>query len=502
MSVHTSELPAPGPAPAEARPAPAAPTRGAVRAGVALGLLAGCNAMILLDESMVQIALPGMAQGLALTPVDLGWVITAYLLAFGGLLLLGGRMGDLLGRRKVFLTGVALFTVAAALRAAVDSGDLLIAVRALQGVGSALAAPSALALLLSMFGEGRPRKRAIAVYTAVGAASTAGGLLLAGVFSSVGSWRWVLLLNVPLGLLILLLAPLVVEETRPTRGRFDLAGALVSTLGAVSLVFGLTRAAEHPWTDATVAGPAAAGLVLLLVFLAIERRAQQPIVVLRLFADRNRTGAYAGTFAVQGALIGTGFFLVQFFQQFAGYTPLGSAVALTPVAAAMILMSGAAVWLERRIGPRNLMLAGAVLLISSNVWLSRLTPDFGYAGSVLPALLLFGTGMAFCVVPPTILATSGLHTDEAGAASSVHNALQTVGASLGLAILVTVGTNAGRAAEQTVPAGAPPEAAMGHVFMESMTASFLAGAGFAAAAFIAALFIRPSGAAAARTSDS
>ncbi|MFD7627294.1 MFS transporter [Streptomyces sp. NPDC059851] len=495
MSVHTSELTAP-------RPAPAAPARGAVGAGVALGLLASCNAMVLLDESMVQIALPGMGQGLGLTPVGLGWVINAYLLAFGGLLLLGGRMGDLLGRRKVFLTGVALFTVAAALRGAATSQEFLIAVRALQGVGSALATPSALALVLSTFGEGAPRKRAIAVYTAVGAASTAGGLLLAGTFSSLSSWRWMLLLNVPLGLLILLLAPLVVEETEPSRGRFDLAGALVSTLGAVCLVFGLTRAAEHPWTDVTVAGPATAGIALLLVFLVIERRAQQPIVVLRLFDDRNRIWAYAGTFAVQGALIGTGFFLVQFFQQFAGYSPLASAVALTPVAAAMITMSGAAVWLERRLGPRPLLLTGAVLLIASNVWLSRLTPDFHYGGSVLPALLLFGSGMAFCVVPPTILATSGLHSDEAGAASSVHNALQTVGASLGLAILVTVGTNAGRSAEQSLPAGAPPEEAMGHVFVESMSASFLAGAGFAAAAFLAASFIRPSGAATARTSDS
>ncbi|MFF4173853.1 MFS transporter [Streptomyces sp. NPDC001744] len=493
MSVHTSELSAP-------RPSPVAPRRGAARAGTALALLAGCNAMVLLDESMVQIALPGMSRGLGLDPVGLGWVLNAYLLTFGGLLLLGGRMGDLLGRRKVFLAGVALFTVAAALRAAATSGDLLIALRALQGIGSALAAPSALALVLSMFGEETARKRAIALYMAVGAASTAGGLLLAGTLSSLSSWRWVLLLNVPLGLLILLLTPLVIEETRPSRGRFDLTGALVSTLGAVSLVFGLTRAAEHPWTDVTVAGPAAAGVVLLFLFLAVERRARQPIVVLRLFGDRNRAWAFAGTFAVQGALIGTGFFLVQFLQLFAGYSPLLSAVALTPVAAAMITMSGAAVWLERRLGPRGLLLTGATLLIASNAWLSRLTPDFGYGGDVLPALLLFGSGMAFCVVPSAILATSGLHDDEAGAASSVHNALQTVGASLGLAVLVTVGTHAGRGAEQALPAGTPPEQAMGHVFVESMSASFLAGAGFAAAALLVAVFIRPPGAAAARTS--
>ncbi len=353
-----------------------------------------------------------------------------------------------------------------------------------------------------MFGEEGARKRAIALYTAVGAASTAGGLLLAGTFSSFGSWRWVLLLNVPLGLLILLLAPLVIEETTPSRGRFDLAGALVSTLGAVALVLGLTRAAEHPWTDPTVTGPVVAGAALLLVFLRVERRARQPVVVLRLFADRNRTWAYATTFAVQGALIGTGFFLVQFFQQFAGYSPLLSAVALTPVAAAMITMSGTAVWLERRLGPRTLLLTGAVLLIASNVWLSRLTPDFGYGTQVLPALLLFGSGMAFCVVPSVILATSGLHSDEAGAASSVYNALQTLGASLGLALLVTVAAQAGRSAEQTLPGGASPEQALGHVFVQSMSASFLAGSAFAAAAFVTALFIRSSGAAAARTSHS
>ncbi|MDX2680473.1 MFS transporter [Streptomyces sp. NY05-11A] len=495
MSVHTSKVPA-------TRPLSAAPGRSTVRAGTALALLAGCNAMVLLDESMVQIALPGMSQGLGLTPVGLGWVVNAYLLTFGGLLLLGGRMGDLLGRRRVFLAGVALFTVAAALRGAATSGEFLIAVRAVQGIGSALAAPSALALVLSMFGEESARKRAIALYMAVGAASTAGGLLLAGTFSSLGSWQWMLLLNVPLGLLILLLAPLVIEETAPSRGRFDLAGALVSTLGAVALVFGLTRAAEHPWTDLTVVGPLLAGAALLLLFLRIERRARQPIVVLRLFADRNRTWAFTATFAVQGALIGTGFFLVQFLQQFAGYSPLLSAAALTPVAAAMMTMSAAAVWLERRLGPRTLLLTGAALLIASNVWLSRLTPDFGYGADVLPALLLFGTGMAWCVVPSAILATSGLHSDEAGAASSVHNTLQTLGASLGLALLVTVGTQAGHSAQQSVPDGASPEEALGQVFVHSMSASFLAGAVFAAAAFVVALFIRPSGGAAAHTTHS
>lgn len=489
MSAHTYERPAPGAAPPPPRP------RRAARTGVALGLLAGCNAMVLLDEAMVNIALPGLGQGLGLSQVGLGWVLNAYLLAFGGLLLLGGRAGDLLGRRKVFLAGVALFTAAAALRAIAPSGEFLIAVRAVQGVGAALATPSALALVLSLFAEGGSRKRAIAVCTAVGAVSTAGGLLLSGALSSLGSWRWVLLLNVPVGVAILLLAPLVIDETPRNRGRFDLAGAALSTAGAAALVFGLARVAEHPWSDPLVIGSLAAGAALLALFLLVERRAEQPIVVLRLFGDRSRAWAYTGTFAVQGALIGTMFFLVQYFQYIAGHGPLASAVALTPVALAMVTMSAAAVRLERHIGPKRLMLTGAALLAAANLWLAQLTAFSDYWDSVLPALLVFGTGMAFCVIPATVLGTSGLRSDEAGAASSVHNALQTIGASLGLAVLVTVAAHAGRAAAQDPPAGASPEAVQGHVFVESMSAGFGAGACFAVAAFAAALFIRPAGAA-------
>lgn len=486
MSAHVTEPPALGTAPP--KPAPAA------RAGLALGLLATCNAMIMIDESMVNIALPGMGQDLGLGPVGLGWVLNAYLLTFGGLLLLGGRTGDLLGRRRVFLAGVALFTAAAALRGLAPSGEFLIAVRAVQGIGAAFAAPSALALVLSLFPEGAGRKKAIAVCTAVGALSTAGGLLLSGALTSLSSWRWVLLLNVPIGVAILLLAPLVIAETPRSRGRFDLAGAVLSTAGAAALVFGLARVAEHPWSDPLVVGTLTAGVLLLVTFWFVERRAEQPVVVLRLFADRDRLTAYTGTFAVQGALIGTMFFLIQYFQYVAGHDPLTSALALTPVAVAMITMSGAAVRIERAVGPKRLMLTGAALLVVANLWLSRLEAGSDYWNTALPALLVFGTGMAFCVLPTTILGTSGLRHDEAGAASSVHNALQTVGASLGLAVLVTVAARAGSAAAENPPAGLPEEAVQGHVFLESMSASFTAGACFAVAAFAVALFIRPAGA--------
>ncbi|WP_327358844.1 MFS transporter [Streptomyces sp. NBC_01304] len=468
-ATEVSRLPvAPVPEPLQSPLAKPSRTRGRLRRATALGVIAGCNAMIQLDDPIVNIALPGMREGLGLSAVDAAWVINAYLLAFGGLLLLGGRAGDILGRRKVFLVGVGLFTAAASLRGLASSGELLVAIRAVQGIGAALAAPSGLALLLSMFAEGASRKRAIAVCTAVGAVSTAGGLLLAGALASLSSWRWVLFLDVPLGLAILVLAPLVLAETPRHRGRFDLAGALVSALGAASLVYGLAQAAEREWSDPLVLTCVTAGAGLLAVFARIERRAQQPIVVPRLFADRDRVLAYAVTLAVPGALIGTYFFLNQFFQRQNGWSPLMTAVALLPLPVTMAVTAGAAVRLERQFGPKRLLAGGAVLLVTGNLSLATLGQGGSYATVVLPALVLLGAGMACSVLPPTILATSRLHSSEAGAAASVLNALQTLGGSIGLATLVTVSVHG-----------------------DGMSGGFLTGAVFAVVALLSAAFLRP-----------
>ncbi|MEV3993963.1 MFS transporter [Streptomyces sp. NPDC049837] len=472
MSVDVSQELVTPVAPARAVPAPVAPAppakaRRRARPGVALAVIALCNAMIQLDDPIVNVALPGMREGLGLSAVGASWVVNAYLLAFGGLLLLGGRAGDILGRRAVFLAGVGLFTAAAALRGLAPSGEFLVAVRAVQGVGAALAAPSGLALVLSMFAEGAPRKRAIAVCTAVGAVSTAGGLLLAGALTSLSSWRWVLYLDVPVGLVILLLAPFVIEETARSRGRFDLAGALVSALGAASLVYGLARAAERPWSDPAVVGCVGAGAGLLVVFAAIERRAEQPIVVPQLFGDRDRVLAYAATLAVPGSLIGTYFFLNQFFQGRHGWSALATACALLPLPVTMAATAGAAVRLERRFGAKRLMAGGAALLIAGNLWLAGLGASDAYASGVLPALVLLGAGMACCVLPPTVLATSGLARDEAGAAAAVLNSLQSVGGSIGLAALVAVTAQTG-----------------------GMAGGFLTGAAFAGFALVAATLLR------------
>jgi EmrB/QacA subfamily drug resistance transporter len=438
------------------------------RPGVALALLAGCNAMIQLDDPIVNIALPGMRADLGLSAVGASWVFSAYLLAFGGLLLLGGRAGDILGRRKVFLAGVAVFTVAAGARALAPTGEVMVAVRAVQGLGAACAAPSGLALLLSTFAEGAARKKAIAVCTAVGAVSTAGGLLLAGALTSLGSWRWVLLLNVPIGAAILLLGPRVLPETARSRGRFDVLGALLSAAGATCLVYALARAADHAWSDPTVAFPLLGGLALLAVFAAVERHAEQPVVVLRLFADRDRVLAYLAVLAVPGALVGAYFFLSQSFQH-KGLSPLVTACALLPVPVTMAVMAGVAVRAERLLGPKRLMALGAMALALGNLMLACL--DDVEVVRVLPALVLLGAGMAFCVIPPTVLATSRLRGDEAGAASSVLNSLQALGGSLGIALLVTASSG------QTE-------------FADMRSVGFVTGAVFAAVVLLAALAVR------------
>ncbi|MFI2714635.1 MFS transporter [Micromonospora sp. NPDC018662] len=460
------------------------------RYGLALAVVVAGQSMILVDEMIVNIALPGMSADLSLGPVALSWVINAYLLTYGGLLLLGGRAGDILGRRKVFLAGVALFSLACLARGLATEAWMLITARALQGVGAALTAPCVLALIVSMFAEGPLRRRAIAVYTAVGGLGAALGLLLAGTVTSASSWRWVLVLNVPIGLLVLLAAPFVVRETPPHPGRFDVAGALSSALGVAALVWALSAVGSEGWRDATVQLLIAAGLALIAVFVFVERRARQPIVVPRLFADRDRVCAYLAVLLVQGSQIGQLFFLTQFLQQGLGYSPMRAALAFLPVTVTLLALSGAVVKLQPRIGARPLVVLGAVMLIGSNLLLSRLDLETRYLTDVLPALLLLGAGIALGTIPATVLGTSGVGDDETGSASSVITATTTLGASLALAVLVTVLTAASTRAASAPPAGLPPEAVGGYAFLHGMSAAFVAGAVFAAATLVVALFIR------------
>lgn len=459
------------------------------RTGIALGLLVTCQAMILVDDMIVTIALPGMSAELGLNPAQLSWVINSYLLTFGGLLLLGGRAGDILGHRRVFLAGVTLFTVMCLLRGLATHEWQLIAARGMQGAGAALASPGILALIINMYREGPRRKRAIAIYTAIGGLGAAVGLLLAGTLTSAISWHWVLMLNVPVGVLILLLAPLVIGETKRHPARFDLAGALSSAAGLAALVYALSHASGEGWRTLPVRYSFAAALVLLVGFVAIERRARQPIVVPRLFADRGRSAAYLVVLLVQGAQIGQLFFLTQFFQQRLGFSPLLAALAFLPVTLTLLSVAAVVVRLEPRLGARPLIMAGAAMLGGSNLLLTQLGMNTDYLTDVLPALLLLGAGIALGTIPATIAATAGVRSAESGSASSMVNAVTTVGAALALSVLVSVMTSASTTAAAQIPAGIPEQLAQDRAFVTGMSASFLAASLFALATFVAALFI-------------
>jgi EmrB/QacA subfamily drug resistance transporter len=441
------------------------PVSGAARRGhhpaLALTIIAASQLMVVLDATIVNIALPQIQQALNFSTTSLSWVLNAYTLTFGGLLLLGGRAGDILGRRRVFIAGILVFTLASFLGGLATSSAWLLAARALQGVGGAIAAPTALALITTNFEEGEERNRAFGVFGAVAVAGGALGLLAGGMLTSWLSWRWVLFVNVPIGVLLASLAPLYISESERQPGRFDLGGALTSTAGMAALVYGFIRAAQEGWSDPGTIGSFVAAAVLLAVFFSIETRIRQPITPLHMFRDRNRAGSYAIMLALAAAMFGMFFFLTLFVQGVLGYSPLRAGFAFLPITAAIILTSQFAARSLPRLGPKRLMTTGAVLAVVGLAWQTQVTVDSGYVDGILGPMLVFGLGMGLLFVPLTIVAVSGVPPHESGAASSLLNVMQQVGGSLGLSILVTVFGTASRneAAAQLTRflADAPPQ---------------------------------------------
>jgi EmrB/QacA subfamily drug resistance transporter len=438
---------------------------GAARRGhhpaLALFVIAASQLMVVLDATIVNIALPQIQQALGFSTTSLSWVLNAYTLTFGGLLLLGGRAGDILGRRRMFIAGILLFTLASFLGGLATTAGWLLAARALQGVGAAVAAPTALALITTNFAEGRERNRAFGVFAATAVAGGSIGLLAGGMLTSWLSWRWVLFVNVPIGILLALAAPLYITESQRQPGRFDLGGALTSTAGMTALVYGFISAAQQGWSDPATLGSFAAAAVLLGVFFWIETRTRQPITPLHLLRDRNRAGVYAIMLALAAAMFGMFFFLTLFVQDVLGYSPLRAGVAFLPVTAAIVFTSQLAAQSLPRLGPKRLMTAGALLAVVGLAWLSRVSVTSGYLEGILGPMLVFGLGMGLLFVPLTILAVSGVERHETGAASSLLNVTQQIGGSLGLSILVTVFGAASRneATNQATQllANAPPE---------------------------------------------
>ncbi|WP_326701452.1 MFS transporter [Streptomyces sp. NBC_01754] len=420
-----------------------APQRGHGK-GIALLVIASCQLMVVLDVTIVNIALPHMQRALGFSTENLSWVVNAYTLTFGGLLLLGGRLGDILGRRRVFVFGVLLFVFASLLGGLSQEPWQLLAARSLQGVGAAIASPTALSLITTTFHEGPERNRAFGVFAAVSAGGSAIGLLMGGVLVEWLDWRWVLFVNVPIGALIALATPRYIRESERHPGHFDLFGALTSTVGMVLLVYGFIRASEEGWSNLLTVLAFVGAVVFLAVFLSVERRSKQPITPLKMFRDRNRAGAYAMMLCLAAAMFGMFFFLTLFAQNVLDFSPLRTGLAFLPVSAVIAVSAGSASRLLPRWGPKPFMVTGAVLVAGGLAWLSRIDVHSSYAGSLLGPILVFGTGMGMQFVSLTLMAVSGVAPREAGAASGVLNATQQVGGSLGLSILVTVFGTASR----------------------------------------------------------
>ncbi|WP_031081236.1 MFS transporter [Streptomyces sp. NRRL WC-3549] len=474
--------------------------------GIALLVIASCQLMVVLDVTIVNIALPHMQRALGFSTENLSWVVNAYTLTFGGLLLLGGRLGDILGRRRVFIFGVLLFVLASLLGGLSQESWQLLAARALQGIGGAIASPTALSLITTNFGEGPERNRAFGVFAAVSAGGSAIGLLAGGVLVEWLDWRWVLFVNVPIGVLIALATPRHIRESERHPGNFDLLGALMSTLGMVLLVYGFIRASEDGWSNPLTIAAFVGAVVFLALFIAVERRSKQPITPLRMFRDRNRAGAYGMMLCLAAAMFGMFFFLTLFVQNVLGFSPLRAGLAFLPVSVLVAVSAGFASRLLPRWGPKPFMVTGAILVAGGLAWLSRADAHSTYAGSILGPILVFGTGMGMQFVSLTLMAVSGVVPREAGAASGLLNASQQVGGSLGLSILVTVfGTASRNEATDQIPrflSQATPAQQLAfrrtrqlphpwsdHVLASGVSTAFVVAVVFAIVAALVALFV-------------
>lgn len=391
----------------------------AERPGITLAVIVACQLMIAIDGTVMNVALPTLKQSLGFTETGLSWVPTSYALAFGGLLLLGGRAGDILGRRVVFTAGVAVFTQASLLGGLAPTAGWLIVARVAQGVGAALAGPSTLSLITSSFAEGAERNRALGIFSTVAGLGLAVGLIVGGLLTQLVSWRWVLLINVPIGAAILALALRHVRETPRHAGRFDTVGALTSTLGMTLLVYGLIRVAVEGWGDVLAVATLAAGVVLLALFTAVEARAEQPVMPLRLFAERRRAFAFLTMLLLAGTMIGMFFFLIQFLQNVLGFTPLVAGVAFLPMAVALFWSARTAPKALPKLGPTRVMTVGALAVVIGVAWLTRLAVTSTYVGGVLVSLILFGVGIGFSFMPLNMVILSGLPPRDIGAASGV-----------------------------------------------------------------------------------
>ncbi len=486
-------VPVPG---AEAR----AGTGESGRRNLALVVIASAQLMVVLDATIVNVALPHIQAALGFSGSGLEWVVNAYAVTFGGLLLLGGRAGDRLGRRRVFVAGLLLFSAASFLGGLATSQWWLLAARALQGAAGAVIAPTALALITTNFPEGQARNRAMGVYSAMAGGGGAVGLLLGGILTTYVSWRWVFFVNVPIGIVVAAAAPQVLAESPRRPGRIDVIGAVTGTAGVALLVYGLSKAATGQdgishWGDVPVVLSLAAAVVLLVSFVLIERRSSHPLLPMRVLADRNRSGAYLIMLCIGTAMFGLFFFLTLFVQTVLGYSAVQSGLCFLPFTAGIVTAATLASRLVPRIGARPLILAGAAAAAAGMFWFSRLTAHAGYPGQLLGPMLLTSFGLGLLFVPLSLVALHGVAEQDAGVAASLLNTGQQVGGAIGLAALGTIAwsTVAGnlRHASAAIAAGQqPPEPAAqltANALAAGFARGFLTSAGIALLALVVAV---------------
>jgi EmrB/QacA subfamily drug resistance transporter len=468
------------------------------RRWIALGVIAISQLMVVLDATIVNIALPSAVRELKIDVADQQWLVTAYTLAFGGLLLLGGRIADYWGRKRTFLVGMIGFAAASGVGGVATTGELLFAARALQGAFGALLAPAALALLTVLFTEAAERAKAFAVYGAIAGGGSAVGLILGGLLTEYTSWRWCLLVNIPVALLAAAFAiPLVPESKAHGDTKYDIPGAVVITLGLTSLVYGFTEAVPPgSWTSGSALGFIGAGTVLLALFVVIELRSPNPLLPLRIVLDRNRGGAYLTSLLIGAGLFGSFLFLTLYFQQVLGYKPLHAGLASLPVTLGVLIAAAAASQLMPKLGAKPLMLAGSVLAAVAMLTLTQVDVGTSFVAHLLPAQILLGLGLGFTFVPLSSLALVGVPQHDAGAASATLNATQQVGGSLGTALLSTIAAGAATSwiTDNRATAAAADQASFGlQGQVAGYTAAFTWGAGLILVAGVAtALLVKVS----------
>jgi EmrB/QacA subfamily drug resistance transporter len=456
------------------------------RRWIALALLCVAQFVVVLDAAIVNVALPTIGSALDFSQDNLSWVVNAYVLTFGGFLLLGGRMADLLGRRRVFIGGLILFALASLAGGLATNDAQLIAARAVQGLGAAILSPAALSIATTTFRDGAERNKALGAWGAVAGSGGAAGVLLGGILTEYAGWEWVLWVNVPIGIAAAAIAPRLIAESRQeseTRA-FDIAGAVSVTAGLAALVYALVEAPDAGWGSGQTIGLLAASVALLAAFVAVERRSASPLVPFSIFRIRTLTGANVVGVLTGASLFSMFFFISLYMQNVLGYSAIKAGLSYLPLAVTIILAAGVASQLVTKVGFKPILATGMLLISGGLLWFGQISPGGGFLTDVLGPSLLAAVGLGFAFVPQTIAAVSGVADREAGLASGLINTSQQVGGALGLAVLSTVAFT--QIDDAAAASGGQPSLG---ALTDGYADAFMVGSGIALLGVLATLFL-------------